>query len=68
MIELTTSWEEKGRIEGQTEILLKQLRKRLSEIPVDMENRINKLPGEKLEQLAEAIFDLKTIDDARAFL
>lgn len=80
MIELTTSWEEKGRIEGrhegkiegtiegQTEILLKQLRKRFSEIPVDMEIRIKKIPGDKLEQLAEAIFDLKTIDDVKAFL
>ena len=72
MIELTTSWEEKGRIEGkiegQTEILLKLLKKRLGDVPADMENHIRSLPGDRLEQLAEAIFDLKSIDDVQAFL
>lgn len=79
MIELTTSWEEKGRtegriegkiegkIEGQAELLLKQLRKKFSVIPADMENQIRSLPGDRLEQLAEAIFDLKSIDDVKAF-
>ena len=68
MIELTTSWEEKGRIEGQAEMLLKQLKKRFGEIPEDMEIRIKKLTEDKLEQLAEAIFDLESIDDVRDFL
>lgn len=68
MIELTTSWEEKGRTEGQAELLLKQLRKKFSVIPADMENQIRSLPGDRLEQLAEAIFDLKSIDDVQAFL
>ncbi len=80
MIELTTSWEEKGRIEGriegrtagkiegQSEMLLKQLRKKFKGIPVDMENHIRSLPGDRLEQLAEAIFDLQSIDDVKAFL
>lgn len=72
MIELTTSWEEKGRtegkIEGQAEILLKLLKKRFGDVPVDMENHIRSLPGDRLEQLAEAIFDLKSIDDVKAFI
>ena len=68
MIELTTSWEEKGKIEGQAELLLKQLRKKFMVIPADMESQIRSLPGDRLEQLAEAIFDLKSIDDVQAFL
>ena len=76
MIELTTSWEEKGRekgriegkIEGQAEILLKQLKKKFKDIPVEIENEVRALSAEKLEQLVEAIFDLKTIDDIKVFL
>ena len=88
MIELTTSWEEKGRtegriegkaegriegrtegrIEGQAELLLKLLKKRLGDVPTDMENYIRSLPGDRLEQLAEAIFDLKSIDDVKVFI
>jgi len=72
MIELTTSWEEKGRskgrIEGQAEMLLRLLKKRFNDIPAELENQVRTLSEEKLEQLAEAIFDLKTIEDVRGFL
>lgn len=76
MIELTTSWEEKGRskgriegkIEGQASILIKQMKKKYNDFPLEIENQVRSLSEEKLEQLAEAIFDLKTIEDLRAFL
>ena len=76
MIELTTSWEEKGRlkgkiegkIEGQAELLLKLLRAKFKEIPEEIEHRIKTLPTRNLEQLAEAIFDFNSIDDVRNFL
>jgi len=80
MIELTTSWEEKGRskgriegkregkIEGQASIIIKQMKKKFNELPLEIENQVRSLSEEKLEQLAEAIFDLKTIEDLRAFL
>ena len=82
VIELTTSWEEKGRIagraegraegriegkaegkiEGQPEMLLKQLKKKFGDVPADIENQIRSLPGGRLEQLAESIFDLRLIN------
>ncbi|HBX88217.1 MAG TPA: hypothetical protein DEG09_06320 [Marinilabiliaceae bacterium] len=80
MIELTTSWEEKGRskgriegkiegkIEGQAEMLLRLLKKRFKDMPVELENKVRTLSEAKMAQLAEAIFDLKTIEDVRAFL
>ena len=96
MMELTTSWEERGRlkgriegrnegriegrnegriegriegkIEGQAELLLKQLKTKFKDIPLDMEHKIKTLPAEKLEEIAEAIFDFKSIDDVNAFI
>jgi predicted transposase YdaD len=76
MIELTTSWEEKGRskgriegkIEGQAEMLLRLLKRRFKDMPVELENKVRTLSEAKMAQLAEAIFDLKTIEDVRAFL
>ncbi len=68
MIELTTSWEEKGRVEGQAIILLKLLKKKFGNIPVELERQVRTLSSEKFQQLAEAIFDLETIDDVREFL
>jgi len=68
MIEITTSWEEKGRMKGQASILLRQLKKKFGHLPVEMENRVMSMPTEKLQELAEAIFDLETIDDVNSFI
>jgi hypothetical protein len=76
MIEITTSWEEKGRVKGKTEgivegqanILVRLLKKKFSNMSVEMENQVRSLPAEKLQELAEAIFDLETIEEVRAFL
>ena len=80
MIEITTSWEEKGRlkgriegraegkIEGQADLLVRQLKKKFIHIPAEMEARVRNLPAERLQQLAEAIFEVKTIEDVKEFL
>jgi len=84
MIELTTSWEEKGRskgriegkiegriegkIEGQADMLVRQLKKKFSNISAEMENKVRSLPADRLQVLADAIFDLETIEDVRNFL
>ncbi|WP_061215320.1 DUF4351 domain-containing protein [Syntrophomonas wolfei] len=80
MIEITTSWEEKGKMkgrmegkaegkaEGQASILLRLLKKKFGYMPVEMENRVMSMPVEKLQELAEAIFDLETIDDVNSFI
>ena len=88
MMELTTSWEERGRlkgliegrnegriegkiegkIEGQSKLLIKQLKTKFKNVPLDMEQKIKTLPAEKLEEIAEAIFDIKSIDDVNAFI
>jgi predicted transposase YdaD len=80
MIEITTSWEQKGRVrgriegreegrvEGQADILVRQLNKKFGHIPVEMENRVRTLSVEKQQELAEAIFDIKTLEEVKAFL
>jgi hypothetical protein len=72
MMEITTSWERKGRaegkVEGQANILVRQLKKKFGNIPVEVEDRVRNLSVEKQQELAEAIFDLKSIDDIKAFL
>lgn len=80
MLELTTSWErkgmqkgieegiEKGKIEGQADILLKQLGKKFGPLPAELEAAVRKMPAEKLEHLAEAIFELEKLEEVKAFL
>ena len=80
MMEITTSWERKGRVkgraegkvegkvEGQANILVRQLKKKFGNIPVEVEDRVRNLSVEKQQELAEAIFDLKSIEDIKAFL
>ena len=57
-----------GQAEGQASILLRLLKKKFGYLPVEMENRVMSMPVEKLQELAEAIFDLETIDDVSSFI
>lgn len=76
MMEITTSWEQKGRVqgraegkvEGQADLLIRLLQKKFANVPPEMENQVKSLPAENLQQLAEAIFDLETIEDVKRFL
>ena len=68
MMDITTSWERKGRAEGQADLLIRLLHKKFNNVPPEIENQVKALSAEKLQQLAEAIFDLKSIEDIKAFL
>jgi hypothetical protein len=88
MMELTTSWQEKGRkegrvegkaegktegrkegiVEGQANILVRQLKKKFNSMSAKMENQVRSLSAEKLQELAEAIFELETLEDVEIFL
>jgi flagellar biosynthesis/type III secretory pathway protein FliH len=57
-----------GKVEGQASILLRQLKKKFGYLPVEMENRVMTMPTEKLQNLAEAIFDLRTLDEVNNFI
>ena len=63
VMELTTSWHLKGRQGGRQEILLKQLRKRLRTISPEVEAKIKTLSVEQLDDLAEKILDITSMDE-----
>jgi hypothetical protein len=75
-MEIVTSWMEqgiekglqRGRQEGEQTIVLRQLNRCLSAVSMRLQSRIRKLPVEKLEALAEALFDFKETDDLRRWL
>lgn len=76
MLEITTSWHEKGRAEGilegqkegQKELLIRQITKKFGILPKDIANEIKKLDADHLNNLGEAIFDLANLDDLKKWL
>ncbi|WP_084111286.1 DUF4351 domain-containing protein [Caldanaerobius fijiensis] len=49
-------------------MLLKQLSKRVGILPDDLSEKIMKLNEETLEQIADDIFDIKSIEDLAKYL
>ena len=79
VMELTTSWEEKGieigRREGQQEglqrerrLILRMLRKRWGPLPPESEARIDSFSFEQLDALGEASVDFTSIADLKTWL
>ena len=76
VMEIVTSWMEKGREEGlqkglekgQRVLVLRQLRKRLGALDERAESRIEALSTERLEELGEALLDFSNPDDLAVWL
>ncbi len=76
MLEITTSWEEKGRQEGRAEgrreeclrLVVRQLQRRLGPLDNTIHAELGALPIEKLEALAEALLDFLSIGNLRTWL
>jgi hypothetical protein len=58
----------KGRREGQVELVLRQLPRRVGPLTKRLQQRVRALPIEKLEALAEALFDFNNRADLEAWL
>ena len=52
-----------GRREGEAEIVIKLLARRLGALSTSQEKAVRKLSTRKLEGLAEALLDFSSIDD-----
>ena len=61
-MEIFTSWMEREIEQGEQKLIKRQL-KRLFNISEDVENRINNSSIFQIENLADIIFDLKSLDD-----
>jgi hypothetical protein len=76
VMELTTSWHEAGRVEGRAEgrrqgaadIVLRQLRRRVGNVPEAVAKRIEALPVEQLERLADDLLDFSALGDLEHWL
>ena len=68
MMEITTSWHEKGLIEGQIALVLRQVRKRFGQVPAELEQALRSLSREQIEALGEALLDVKSLDELRQMM
>ncbi len=57
-----------GRLEGELDLTLRQLRRRCGNLTPDLESRIRALSLARLEALAEALLDFQAVDDLDAWL
>ena len=64
-MEITTSWHEKGRLEGISKILIKQSQKRFGALPPDILEKIKELSVEQLDLLAERLLEVASLDELR---
>jgi predicted transposase YdaD len=67
VMEIVTSWMEKGieqgRQQGETSLVIRQLKRRLGEITANQESQIENLPLDVVESLAFALLDFQTSAD-----
>jgi predicted transposase/invertase (TIGR01784 family) len=59
---------EQGREEGEKSLVLRQLSRRVGELPQEARSRIESLCLEQLENLGEALLDFTSITDLQAWL
>jgi len=59
---------QQGQQEGERSLVLRQLRRRLGELPEAIRSRIESLPIAQLENLAEALLDFTSLADLETWL
>ncbi len=57
-----------GKQQGEATLILRQLARRFSETPVEVEQRINALSTTQLEDLGEALLDFSNQNDLTTWL
>lgn len=68
IMEIVTSWMEKGIEQGEQKIIKRQVKRRFNNITPTLESQINSLSSEQLENLADVIFDLQSLADLTNWL
>lgn len=67
-MEIVTSWELKGRAEGQRLILERQLTRKFGALSEDVTSRLTQLSSSQLTALGEALLDFTTMSDVERWL
>lgn len=76
VMQIVTSWMEEGieqgieqgLQQGQRKVILRQLRRRCGGLASETEQQIQHLPADKLESLADALFDFTSEPDLNTWL
>jgi hypothetical protein len=72
VMEITTSWQEQGRVEGRElearGLVVKQLTRKLGNLSPEMLLRVNGLNLERVEALAEELLDFTSVGDLERWL
>jgi flagellar biosynthesis/type III secretory pathway protein FliH len=76
IMQITTSWKEEGRVEGrlegqkegQSNTILRQLNRKLGNLPEEIATRIKSLEPEQLDTLTEDLLDFPTFEDLNRWL
>ena len=68
IMEIVTSWMEKGIEQGEQKIIKRQVKRRFNNITPTLESQINSLSSAQLENLADVIFDLQSLADLTTWL
>ncbi|MCW3100626.1 MAG: hypothetical protein JWL77_6244 [Chthonomonadaceae bacterium] len=63
-MELMSSWEKRG----MEHVVLRLLRKRLGELPADVEQRIDKLTPDQIDALTDTLLDIQSVDQVSGWL
>jgi hypothetical protein len=71
-MELMSSWEKRGmqagRHEGMEHVVLRLLRNRLGELPIEIEQRIDRLTPEQIDALTDTLFEIHSVDQISVWL
>ncbi|NJM74024.1 MAG: DUF4351 domain-containing protein [Scytonema sp. RU_4_4] len=59
---------EEGRVQGEKSLVLRQLTRRVGELPQQVRQRVESLSLEQLENLGEALLDFTSMTDLDAWL
>jgi hypothetical protein len=67
-MQYTNMWIEEGMTRGQAQFALRQLKRRFGQLPADVVAAVERLAGEDLGDLADALLEFHSLDDARQWL
>jgi Domain of unknown function (DUF4351) len=67
-MEITTSWKEEGRVEGERALAVKLLTRKLGNLSPELLARLNSLNIERVEALAEELLDFTSVGDLESWL
>ena len=68
IMQITTSWEEKGRLEEKLAISLRLLNRKLGDLSKETTNRIKSLESSQLDSLTDDLLDFQSVDDLHNWL